>query len=144
MAKKKRSRSVQQSANLGCEAPSNLYHQSRRTPEVVSVPMQSTPVVLPGRQVPQVSGAGPCFYCGEFGHFRRKVPGGAAAASKQYPLECDTYSDDCDLYDLLSVDKLDCEGQGPGNGPEDPLWELDIDEVHGLQVQGDFKEHIRF
>jgi len=40
------------------------------------------------------------------------VPGAAVA---QYPLEYDTYSDDCGLYDLWSVDKLDYEGQGPGN-----------------------------
>jgi len=95
MTKKKRSRSVQQSASLGHEVPFNRYHQSRRESEIVPVPVQSTP--LPGRVVRQVSVAGAFFYCGEFGHFRRncpKVPGGAAAASKQYPLVCDTYSDD--------------------------------------------------
>jgi len=37
MAKKKRSRSVQQSASLGREVPFNHYHQSRREPEVVPV-----------------------------------------------------------------------------------------------------------
>jgi len=93
MAKKNRSHSVQQFASLGCEAPFNHYHLSCRVPEVVLVLVQSTPVVLPGRQVRQVSGAGACFYCGKFGHFRKncpKVPGGAAATSKQYPLVCDT------------------------------------------------------
>ena len=82
IAKKKRGRSAQQSTGFGREAPSNRFPQgSRRMPEVV--PVQATPVVLPGRQARSVSGA--CFYCGEFGHFRRncpKAPGGAAAASK--------------------------------------------------------------
>ena len=92
------------------------------------VPVQATPVVLPGRQARPVSGA--CFYCGEFGH---QAPGGVAAASKQYPFECEIHSD-CDLYDLLPVGNPDFEGQGPDAGLNGPIWELDVDELHSIQV----------
>jgi len=57
---------------------------------------------------------GACF-CGEFGHFRwnyPKAPGGATAAAKQYPFECDIYND-CDVYDLLPVGSQECEAQVP-------------------------------
>ena len=62
-----------------------------------------------------------------------KAPGGAAAASKQYPFECEIHSD-CDLYDLLPVGNPDFEGQGPDAGLNGPIWELDVDELHSIQV----------
>ena len=140
IAKKKLGRSAQQSTGFGREA--RFPQGSRRMPEVV--PVQAAPVVLPGSQARPVSGA--CFHCGEFGHFRRncpKAPGGAAAASKQYPFECDIHSD-CDLYDLLPVGNPDFEGQSPDAGLNGPIWELDVDELHSIRVQGGLKQHIRF
>ena len=97
------------------------------------VPVEATPVVLPGRQARPVSGA--CFYGGSLAIRRNcpKAPGGAAAASKQYPFECEIHSD-CDLYDLLPVGNPDFEGQGPDAGLNGPIWELDVDELHSIQV----------
>ena len=94
------------------------------------VPVQTTRVVLPGRQARPVSGA--CFYCGSLAIRRNcpKAPGGAAAASKQCPFECEIR----DLYDLLPVGNPDFEGQGPDAGLNGPILELDVDELHSIQV----------
>ena len=118
MARKKQGHSVQQSASYGREIPSNRLLQGRRVLDVV--PTES-PAVSPGRKVCPATGAGTCFFCGEFGHFRRNCPkGGASAAAKQYPFECDIYND-CDLYDLLPVGHHIFEGQAPDVGLSTPV-----------------------
>ena len=142
MAKKKGGRSVQQSASYGREAPSNRFLQGRRVPDVV--PAQQSPAVFPGRQMRPVTGAGACFFCGEFGHFRRNCPkGGAAAVAKQYPFECDIYND-CDLYDLLPVGHHVIEGQDPDAGLSTPVWELDFEDLNSIKVQGGLRQHLSY
>ena len=107
-------------------------------PDIVPVQPQ---VVFPGCQACPVSGVGACFYCGEFGHFRRncpKAPGGATAVANQYPFERYIYND-CDVYDLLPVGSQECEGQVP-----DAMWELDIDELCTMRVQGGLKQKLSY
>ena len=48
------------------------------------------------------------------------------------------------MYDLLPVSNPDFEGKGPDAGLNGPIWELDVDELHSVQVQGGLRQHIRF
>jgi len=45
----------------------------------------------------------------------------------------------CDVYDLLPVGSQECEGQVP-----DAMWELDIDELCTMRVQGGLKQKLSY
>ena len=70
--------------------------------------IQTPPNPATGR--PACAAQGACFFCGEYGHFRRNCPkaAGASAQPKLYPLICDTpyvcsSVTDTEVYDLVPV-----------------------------------------
>ncbi|XP_065883338.1 uncharacterized protein [Dysidea avara] len=140
IAKKKRGRSAQQSTGFGREAPLNVGYRKW---------FRYRPHLLFFLVVKRAQFQAPVSIAGSLATRRNcpKAPGGAAAASKQYPFECEIHSD-CDLYDLLPVGNPDFEGQGPDAGLNGPIWELDVDEplrsiqVHARRPQETYKSFV--